>query len=207
MNGARRRASLIALRRGSDALVSSTFFSISSCIMLRASCTHSSSESTIQLFVLLLNDLFLAVTRLFGCAWGYLVLVQEHYTYLTVDLMERFVLLNTRCISSRLLECYRFFIGNYTRSLWKSDVGKITCFFPLIESKCPPNRLSYRQYESILAPNKKKTSVKWNLEWVNDVYETHKSDIPIRDAIEVGDVLKPYPRVGVPFLRTMTRTI
>lgn len=74
-------------------------------------------HALIQLFVLLLNDLFLAVTRLFGCARGYLVLVQEHYTYLTVDLMERFVLLNTRCISSRLLECYRFFIGNYTRSL------------------------------------------------------------------------------------------
>lgn len=37
MNGPRRRASLIALRRGLDALVSSTFFSISLCIMLRVS--------------------------------------------------------------------------------------------------------------------------------------------------------------------------
>lgn len=37
MNGPRRRATLIALRRGLDALVSSTFFSISLCIMLGVS--------------------------------------------------------------------------------------------------------------------------------------------------------------------------
>lgn len=210
MNGARRRASLIALRRGSDALVSSTFFSISLCIMLRVSLHalfirehHSIICFTSKRLVSRGNETFRVCPRVFNTRSRTL-----HVLHCRLD--------GPFCFTKHEINFFSatgvlsFFIGNYTRSLWFK--AKVWCrtnklFLPVNWIKMPTQSPVISTIRVNFSAKQKKAGVKWNLEWDNDVYEAHKSHIPIGDAIEVGDVLKPYPRVGVPFLRTVTRTI
>lgn len=211
MNGARRLASLIALRWGSDALVSSTFFSISLCIMLHVSLHalfirehHSIICFTSERLVSRGNETFRVCPRVFSLTRSRTLHVLE------CGLDGPFCFTKHDINFFSATGVLSFFIANYTRSLWFK--AKVWCrtnklFLPVNWIKMATQPAVISTIRINFSAKQKKTGVKWNLEWDNDVYEAHKSHIPIRDAIEVRDVLKPYPRVGVPFPRTMTGTI
>lgn len=80
MNKPRRRASLIALRRDLDALVSSTFFSISLCIMPDVSLHALSARESYSLICFTDCGCRATVTH-FGCVQGPLTVRVKNFTH------------------------------------------------------------------------------------------------------------------------------